>query len=59
MNQNRWMIRLARFTPFALLGLIPFDCASPLLKALTPVLYNDGNELLQTVITAVAPLVLP
>ncbi|MBN2446389.1 MAG: hypothetical protein JXO22_06680 [Phycisphaerae bacterium] len=56
---NRHLYKAMRLMPFVLVGIIPWNCASPLLKSLTPILLNDGNGFLQEVIKAVAPLVLP
>ena len=42
-----------------LIALIPLQCGGPLLEALTPVLYQGGNPVLQNLIRLVAPLVVP
>lgn len=48
-----------KLTPFVLVGIIPFQCASPILKALTPYLTDGSNGLLTDIIKAIAPLALP
>jgi len=52
----RKVLMLACFT---LPAIIPFDCAQPLLRELTPFLISGNNGFLVDVIFAAAPLVLP
>lgn len=39
--------------------LIPFGCGQPILRFVTPYLLDDTNNIVDAIIRAVAPLVLP
>lgn len=42
-----------------MLQLIPFSCGQGILRAVTPILLDDTSNMLDALIKAVAPLVLP
>lgn len=42
-----------------LMQLIPFGCGQPILRFVTPYLLDDTNNIVDAIIRAVAPLVLP
>ncbi|MCG3129226.1 MAG: hypothetical protein CHACPFDD_04144 [Phycisphaerae bacterium] len=65
MNRNRNALRRRHRVIAALslggvlMQLIPFSCGQPILRAVTPFLMDDAFNILDRVIFAVAPLVLP
>ena len=50
---------LSLLASVTLLQLIPFSCGQDILRVVTPFLLNDTTNILDFVVTAVAPLVLP
>ncbi len=60
-SSMRWMRRLAVMsaTGGIMLQIIPFGCGQPILRLVTPVLLDDTSNVLDFIIRAVAPLVLP
>lgn len=56
-----WMRRAAVLSASGgiMLQIIPFGCGQSILRLVTPVLLDDTSNILDFVIRAVAPLVLP
>lgn len=59
-SANTWR-KLAALTLAGgiLTAIIPFGCGQPILRLVTPVLLDDTTNVLDKLIRAVAPLVLP
>lgn len=59
-NVMGWARRLGLVGATAIFAIIPFDClGQTILRTVTPALLDSSNNALDSIIRAVAPLVLP
>lgn len=64
MNQSTRSYRRARrallvLSTGTMMQVIPFGCGQPILRAVTPILLDDTNNILDMVLRVIAPLLLP